>query len=593
MKRGYFTLTGQHISVLYDWYCKDLLKVNRDYQRRLVWSLKEKSALIDTVIKGYPLPLFLLASDKPDDNGAIKEVIDGLQRLEAFFAFIDNKYAIPYNGSFYYFDRDCIPGYGALIREGKLEQKTPVLPLDVCRNFMQYQIPVSIVGSGTVNIEDVFKRINSTGRKLSKQNLRQAGVTGRFSRLVQNIASKIRNENLPGNPVPFQTMETISLSGRGLSYGVDVNRLFWIQHDIINDGAIRRAKDEEIIANIANYLLTGVEVQMSATALDNVYDSESLEFSLVEEKLADDRLYRELEHIILDTFQDIKTLLESSGKNFTQLICSHRDTASKDIMFIVIFLALAELRRESYTINDYKKTAAELEGIADTEFCALISDRNKRRDTNYRNTLITNLKTRFKKHAKFSQHNPEWDREVADLLAKAKSESSYFDFKLTTWNYRENKDNMKSVIRDCVLTLTAMANTHPHENVQVIIGVADSEHDANAFVAYHNRDCLQCNDYYIAGIEDDAKAHHLSVNRFAEAIRQKVSDVKEVSEVVKNNILGSMSEMHFEDRTLYVLRYKTDNAVLWDNNYYVRRADANHKLAIGEYEDMIKKFYNG
>lgn len=592
MKRGYFVMNGQHISVLYDWYCKGLLKVNRDYQRKLVWSANEKRALIDTVIKGYPLPLFLLASDRPDDDGAVKEVIDGLQRLEAFFAFIDNKFAIPYEGSLQYFNRDCIPGYGAMIREGKLKQKTPVLSLDVCSRFMQYQIPVSIVGSDTVNIEDVFKRINSTGRKLSKQNLRQAGVTGKFSRLVQNIASVIRDENLPGNPVPFKIMETISLSGRELEYGVDVNQLFWIRNDIINDGSIRRAKDEEIIANIANYLLVGNSVQMSATALDNVYDSDSKEFKLVEEKLADDTLYKNLEYIILNTFQEIKNLLDSVNKTFTQLTCSHRDTASKDIIFTVIFLALVELKQESYIINDYRKTAAELESIADTDFHALINDRNKRRDINYRNNLIVNLKTRLKKHAKFSKYNPEWDREVTELLEKARSESSYFDFKLTTWNYREDKDNMKSVIKDCVLSLTAMANTHPHENVQVIIGVADKEEDAKAFSAYHNRECLLCNNYYVAGVEEDAKNHHIAVARFAEAIRQQVVNIKAISDTVKNNILGSMCEMSFKDRTLYVLRLKTDEPVLYNSDYYMRRADSNHRLTTKEEEaGLFKRFY--
>ena len=586
-------MDGQHISVLYDWYCRGLLNVNRTYQRKLVWTADEKRALMDTIFKRYPLPLFLLASKNPDDETSDKEVIDGLQRLEAIFAFIDNKYAILFEGSKYYFNKDCVPGYGAMIRNGELEQKEPYFPLDMCRRFMQYQIPVSIVGSNTVNIEDVFKRINSTGRKLSTQNLRQAGVIGKFSRLVQDIASEIRGETLKDNVVPFQAMETVSLGGRDLDYGVDVSKLFWIKNDIINEGAIRRSKDEEIIVNIASYILAGNSVQMTATALNNLYNSESASYKLVEEKLADEETYNVVKQLILDTFEDIKKLLASVGRTFTGLTCSHKDTASKDMIFTVIFLALVELKQENYHLHDYAQAAAELSGIADTDFHALISDRNKRRDIGYRNKLITNLKGRFKLHARLLEHDIKLDYAVADLLKRANSESSYFDFKLTTWNYRNDSDNAKAVIKDCVLSLVAMANTHPNEEVRVVIGVADSKADAKAFTAYHGRNCILCNSYYIAGVDSDAKRHYVSVARFAEMIRQQVVNIKEVSDTVKNEILGAMCEMCFEDRTLYVLRFKTDRAVIWGTNYYVRRADANHKLAIDEYEEMFKKFYIG
>ncbi len=63
-----------------------MLYVNRKYQRKLVWSVKEKQSLIDSIIKKYPIPLILLAET---DNNKY-EIIDGMQRLNAIFSFIDN-----------------------------------------------------------------------------------------------------------------------------------------------------------------------------------------------------------------------------------------------------------------------------------------------------------------------------------------------------------------------------------------------------------------------------------------------------------------------------------------------------------------------
>lgn len=41
---------------LYEWYLDDKLIINRRYQRKLVWSLEEKTALISSMTQQYPIP---------------------------------------------------------------------------------------------------------------------------------------------------------------------------------------------------------------------------------------------------------------------------------------------------------------------------------------------------------------------------------------------------------------------------------------------------------------------------------------------------------------------------------------------------------
>jgi Protein of unknown function DUF262 len=85
------TVSPQGISIqsLYRSFRDGSLIVNRQYQRKLVWTVSEKQRLIDSILKDYPLPLFLLA----DKNGLL-EVIDGMQRLNAIFSYIEQGFLL-------------------------------------------------------------------------------------------------------------------------------------------------------------------------------------------------------------------------------------------------------------------------------------------------------------------------------------------------------------------------------------------------------------------------------------------------------------------------------------------------------------------
>ena len=68
----------------------------------MVWNIDEKAAFIDSVLKEFPVPLFLFAEGKREDE-TIYEIIDGMQRLNALFSYIENEFAL--NGE--YFDLEA------------------------------------------------------------------------------------------------------------------------------------------------------------------------------------------------------------------------------------------------------------------------------------------------------------------------------------------------------------------------------------------------------------------------------------------------------------------------------------------------------
>jgi hypothetical protein len=86
--KGFFSV--YELKRKYDTHVKIIL--DRSFQREGVWSINKKIELIESVLMGLPLPIFYFNQDK---HGNLI-VIDGRQRLEALFQYIDNKF--PLNG---------------------------------------------------------------------------------------------------------------------------------------------------------------------------------------------------------------------------------------------------------------------------------------------------------------------------------------------------------------------------------------------------------------------------------------------------------------------------------------------------------------
>ena len=115
-------INGKTVERAYEEYRNGVYLVNRRYQRKLVWNINEKEAFIDSLKNGYPVPLFLFSIN--DYKGARRqEIIDGMQRLNAVFGFIENEFTI--DGC--YFDLSSTALTKQLLDEKKLEQKEPTL----------------------------------------------------------------------------------------------------------------------------------------------------------------------------------------------------------------------------------------------------------------------------------------------------------------------------------------------------------------------------------------------------------------------------------------------------------------------------------
>lgn len=138
MRRPYLMKDGVDIKnyFILDFYEKICLNnqlcVNRKYQRKLVWRLEDKKYFINSILNGYPVPIFLFAR-YIENNNEQWDIIDGLQRLNAIVAFIEGEFAIKYDGKSGYFNLEV------LSNDIGIKQKSPVLPRELCWDFVRYQ----------------------------------------------------------------------------------------------------------------------------------------------------------------------------------------------------------------------------------------------------------------------------------------------------------------------------------------------------------------------------------------------------------------------------------------------------------------------
>lgn len=357
------TVRSESIQRLYEYYIADRFIVNRRYQRKLVWSVEEKQKLIDSILRDLPLPLFLVAENTRDVNTAL-ELIDGLQRLNAIFAFLENEY--PVNGS--YFDLDALADTKYKKDEGGLTQLEPRLSREESARLANYSVALSVFRSAEQsNVEEVFRRINSGGRRLSRQALRQAGTISPLADLVRVVSSMVRGDTSPHESVPLRVMPRLSITNYSLPYGVNVEDIFWVQQGVLRREDVRESLDEQLVLDI---LLDCVidPLQTSGTRIRDAYynfgeedeETTASQNAILAIQTAGSQT---LSDSFMRTYDELRSVILASDKRFTDLIEAGSGGRSPRY-YHATFLAFYELMyRDSMRLKDYSSAARALKGV--------------------------------------------------------------------------------------------------------------------------------------------------------------------------------------------------------------------------------------
>lgn len=249
---GNLSIKGIPVLTIYSQCVAGKFIINRRYQRKLVWSIEEKEKFIDSLLNGFPIPMIIAANYRKSNDENAFEILDGMQRLNAIISFIECEFSV--NGK--YFNLETVAQTKSQKESSEILQKEPVLDIDSCAKVLDYPVPFSVCdNNNSEKVDESFRRINTGGRTLSKQDVRQAGALGQIPDLIRDCSIYIRKDSSHSNIVDLRNMRNISLSNKGLGYGIDLHGIFWSKHGIITTENIRMSRDEELVAHLVSYII--------------------------------------------------------------------------------------------------------------------------------------------------------------------------------------------------------------------------------------------------------------------------------------------------------------------------------------------------
>jgi Protein of unknown function DUF262 len=204
-------LEQYRITDFLDWEKQKALEINTDFQRGSVWKPAARTMLIDTILRQYPIPkVYLRTKVNVLTQKAVREIVDGQQRIRAILDFAEGKFALTKRAQEYKGMR-----YSNLTEEQKA-------------TFLTYPIAVDqLVNAGDEEVLEVFARLNSYTVSLNGAEKRHAKFQGEFKFAIRDASKK--------------------WSG------------FWKDYNILSTQKRVRMQDDALTAEMVGALLEGVK----------------------------------------------------------------------------------------------------------------------------------------------------------------------------------------------------------------------------------------------------------------------------------------------------------------------------------------------
>lgn len=271
-------------------YLEGNLEIRPPYQRRPVWTVRQKSNLIESILLKLPVPEIYIHTETSDEGKTTYAVVDGQQRIRAILQFIGidkDDAEVEDNG----FALEDLSG-DSKWRNYSFDDLTP--PQKV--QFFGHQMAVRTLSDATDDeIRDLFRRLNRYLTKLNDQELRNATYSGPLVQLVEELADDD----------------------------------FWAENGIVSAALIRRMKDMEFVSELLFGIMDGPQGG-SAKILDEYYlqmEQYSEEFP---KQKSIKRIYVRTLNLIKELYPSIR---KTRWKNRTD--------------FYSLFVVLAELLKEN------------------------------------------------------------------------------------------------------------------------------------------------------------------------------------------------------------------------------------------------------
>ncbi|HHW7508033.1 TPA: DUF262 domain-containing protein [Mannheimia haemolytica] len=224
-------LSFRELAIMYDE--GDLLKP--ELQRKYVWTKKEASRFIDSVLLGLPIPSVFLA--KQENETML--IIDGYQRIMTIYDFIKGNKFQGNDKVFSLFNSEIINERwrGKQFSELSPEEQRKIKTTTIHAIIFEQKEPQDDTG-----MFQIFERINTSGSALKPQEIRNCVYQGKFNTLLFELNKVPLWRNIFGSDVEDQRMYDIEL----------ILRFFAISE--LRDSPEKNQKSINLVKYLNNYM---------------------------------------------------------------------------------------------------------------------------------------------------------------------------------------------------------------------------------------------------------------------------------------------------------------------------------------------------
>jgi hypothetical protein len=573
---------GISIQSLYRSYRDGSLTVNRQYQRKLVWTVAEKQKLIDSVLKDYPLPLFLLADKGLTPPGAVRlEVIDGMQRLNAIFSFIEHGFLL---------DDTCFDiGEFSRAKQAAEASDFKEYPADVprlrakeCADLLDYQLAITVFpGERDERITDVFGRINSGGRQLSDQERRQAGVLSPFAGLVRTLSAELRGD-VSRETLLLSEMPEISIDTTRNAHGYTLKAedIFWCFQGILRTGDLRESDDEQAIADICSSILAGSPVEASGDFLNRVYSKEATEYADFNARLA--AYGRDLlASQVKSTISAIRAAIEAHDNTrfaFRKLVYPKATSNAQKSPFYAVFMAFFELMHiEEMRPAVSADIMASLENLTNH---IEIGQKHIKSEDRRSNIKITKglIRDQFVKvDVAALAHGPGLILDFENSIRRSRTETPRYEFKQGLLRLDRDKILDPGIFSIIVETLCGVANVGPDADGFLYLGIADKAADVARALDLYGVPAVTFDHVSILGIGREAEQMGLTLDKYMGTIENAIRHSK-LSEPLKTHVLSNLDVVTYKGLSIVRIRIPRQAQIGFvGDDCFIRMGSSTHK----------------
>ena len=216
------------VSDFAEWQSSGLLILSPEFQRRAVWTGKAKSYLIDTVLRGKPMPKVLITQGLIDGRN-VRTVIDGQQRLRAILEFMAGGFTVLRTHNQEY--------------SGKTFEELPDV---VKEDYWKYEIGVDVLFESELSeLLDIFARLNTYSVKLNSTELLNATFLGSFKTMCHSLGHKYAR--------------------------------YWLESKVLTNAQVARMAEVELTADLLGALIEGISSKKQIPNFYRKFDDADIE----------------------------------------------------------------------------------------------------------------------------------------------------------------------------------------------------------------------------------------------------------------------------------------------------------------------------